>query len=65
MTVQVKSYLAEMRLDTRDVQLWIRLLTPRLTAGDNMGVEIQQQVNDAVNDAEVSALYVLCYQHRK
>lgn len=53
MTAQVKSHLVELRDDIHDVQLWIRLLTPRISDGNNAGVDIQTKVkDDVVHEAE-------------
>jgi len=54
MIAQVRGHLAELRDDARDVQLWIQLMTPNVSDGNNMGVDIQNDVKDYVKEAEVS-----------
>jgi len=52
---QVKTHLAGLRDDARDVQQLIQLLTPKVSDGNNMGVDIQNEVMEQVENAEVSA----------
>ena len=52
---QVKPHLVTLLDDVNDISLWIQMLTPKITEGNNLGVEIQQNVlNDSVAKAEVS-----------
>jgi len=55
MSAQVKSHLLALRDDCHDVQLWIALLTPRISDGNNAGVDIQKNAKDnlVVQEAEV------------
>jgi len=52
---QVKLHLVTLYDDACDVRLWIQLLTPTVSFGDNQGIHIQQEVQKYIKKAQVSA----------
>jgi len=52
---KLKRHLVTLYDDACDVRLWIQLLTPTVSVGDNQGVQIQQEVQKYIKKAKVSA----------
>jgi len=53
-TAEVKRGLVALQNDTSQILLWIQLLTPSISYGNNQGVEVQEHAQKYVKNAKVS-----------